>query len=302
MGIIKEIKSILTSINRHPLASKHKVRAYYRFFKWQLITRLTPGAKKIIFTDNSFLLVRKGMAGATGNIYMGLHEFEDMGFLLHFLRSDDLFLDIGANIGSYTILASSEIGSRTFSFEPVPETFSALKNNVSINNSQSKVSLFNVGVGARNGKLFFTSKNDSINHVVIDPAKYLPDQIIEVPIISIDEILSDKNSIPVLVKIDVEGFETEVLNGMDDLLSNHGLKAIIIELNGCSVQFGYSDVLIHDKLINKGFMPFAYDPFKRTLLEMDSFGKYNTIYLRDLSFVKDRLQAAKKVRILSETF
>ena len=53
------------------------------------------------------------MTGATQNIYCGLQEFEEMAFLLHFLRKDDLPLDIGANIGSYTILAASSVGART---------------------------------------------------------------------------------------------------------------------------------------------------------------------------------------------
>jgi hypothetical protein len=42
----------------------------------------------------------------SGNIYAGLHEFGDMAFVLHFLRAGDLFADVGANIGSYTVLAS----------------------------------------------------------------------------------------------------------------------------------------------------------------------------------------------------
>ncbi|MEJ7626598.1 MAG: FkbM family methyltransferase [Ferruginibacter sp.] len=82
------------------------------------------------------------MAGATGNIYMGLHEFPDMGFLLHFLRSEDLFFDIGSNIGSYTILASGQVGAKTFAFEPVPSTFSALHKNILANNLESIVRAF----------------------------------------------------------------------------------------------------------------------------------------------------------------
>lgn len=52
------------------------------------------------------------MTGATGNIYVGLHEFEDMAFLLHVLRRTDLFVDVGANIGSYTILAGGAAGAK----------------------------------------------------------------------------------------------------------------------------------------------------------------------------------------------
>jgi len=47
--------------------------------------------------NGSKFLVKTGETGLTGNIYTGLHEFPDMGFLLHFLRAEDLFVDIGAN-------------------------------------------------------------------------------------------------------------------------------------------------------------------------------------------------------------
>jgi thymidylate synthase len=63
------------------------------------------------------------MTGATGNIYAGLHEFEDMAFLLHLLRSEDMFADVGSNIGSYTILASGVVGAKSVAFEPVPSTY-----------------------------------------------------------------------------------------------------------------------------------------------------------------------------------
>lgn len=46
------------------------------------------------------------MTGATGNWYCGLQEYEDMSFVLHALRPGDLFVDVGANIGSYSILAA----------------------------------------------------------------------------------------------------------------------------------------------------------------------------------------------------
>src|SRR5436305_696190 len=96
--------AILKFITNHPLNRNHKFRAIMRFIKWQLNTRLNPYPIIYTFTAKSLLIVKKGMSGATGNLYCGLHEFNDMGFLLHFLRREDLFVDIGANIGSYTVL------------------------------------------------------------------------------------------------------------------------------------------------------------------------------------------------------
>jgi hypothetical protein len=58
------------------------------------------------FVGDTRLLVARGMRGATGNVYVGLHEFEEMAFALHALRPSSRFIDVGANVGSYTVLAA----------------------------------------------------------------------------------------------------------------------------------------------------------------------------------------------------
>src|SRR5262249_13208614 len=80
-------------------------------------------------------------------IYAGLHEFADMAFALHFLRAGDLFADGGANIGSYTVLASGVVGCRTVAFEPDPATAAALERNVSLNKIAERVELRISAVG-----------------------------------------------------------------------------------------------------------------------------------------------------------
>ena len=56
-----------------------------------------------------------------------------MSFLLHYLNEEDTFVDIGANVGSYTILSGIIKKSTVHSFEPIPSTFKKLKRNISIN-------------------------------------------------------------------------------------------------------------------------------------------------------------------------
>jgi hypothetical protein len=80
-----------------------------------------------------------GMTGATGNIYTGLHEFTDMAFCLHLLRVGDLFVDVGANIGSYTVLSSKVVGANSLAIEPVPTTYKRLRRNININDISSLV-------------------------------------------------------------------------------------------------------------------------------------------------------------------
>ena len=79
------------------------------------------------------------MTGATGNWYCGLHEHDDMGFALHFLRATDCLFDIGANVGSYTVLAAGGAGARVVAVEPIPSTFRALRANVRLNDLDDRV-------------------------------------------------------------------------------------------------------------------------------------------------------------------
>lgn len=280
----------------HPLTKDNRVKALLRFLKWQLGTRLNPYPIIYPFGERSKLIAWRGLAGATGNIYCGLHEFEDMSFLLHFLRTDDLFVDVGANIGSYTILSASESRAKTIAMEPVPSTFKNLMNNVYINEVQNLVEAYNLALGSKEGTIQFTKDLDTVNHVATGKAE----QTIEVPITTFDTLIQLQQ--PTLVKIDVEGFETEVIKGMSSAITSPYLKAIIIELNGSGGRYGYEEKDIHNTLKEAGFMPFLYHPFTRTLEAIPDFGNHNTLYIRDLNFVKQRLETARKQQILYHEF
>jgi FkbM family methyltransferase len=285
--------NIIRDLINHPLNKHRKIGSIARFVKWQLATRLNRYPIVYQFTEKSKMIVWKGLNGATGNVYCGLHDFEDMGFLLHLLRPTDLFVDIGANIGSYTILASAEIGAETISIEPVPATCQHLADNILINKIQNKVNIRNIGLGSEHGVIKFTTTFDTINHVATADET----ETIDVPIDTLDNVITGRNKTPILLKIDVEGFETEVLKGAAKVLTNKELKAIIIELNGSGNRYGYDEKLIHDDLLTVGFSPYIYHPFERKLTPSSQFGTHNTIYIRDMEFVKERLKSARKIGV-----
>ena len=98
-----KILRIIRKIIEHPLNEGNAWNAIVRFFRWQLGMRII--GRPVIFDWFMGLrfIVSKGEEGMTGNIYHGLTEFPDMAFTLHTLRNGDLFLDVGANAGSYTL-------------------------------------------------------------------------------------------------------------------------------------------------------------------------------------------------------
>lgn len=288
MNFISTIKFVIT----HPLNRNNKIKSIFRLLKWQINARLNPYPVIYPWTDKTKLIIQKGMAGATGNLYCGLHEYNDMAFLLHFLREEDTFVDIGANIGSYTVLASGHIRANTVSFEPAPSTFHHLENNIRINNIMDKVTAFNIALGSKKGSANFTSSLDTVNHIA---GKNETNETIKVPVDLLDNILNKKK--PALIKMDVEGFENEVIMGALETLKQNELKAIIIELNGSGARYGYDENIIHQTLTNLGFKPFQYIPSERALISLDKHNVNNTIYIRDMDFVMERIKTSEKFKI-----
>ncbi|HOZ79602.1 MAG TPA: FkbM family methyltransferase [Ferruginibacter sp.] len=300
MNIIKQLKTakiVISDLTSHQLNRENKVAAVWRFLKWQIRLRITANPLVHSFTEKSKLIINKGMPAATGNLYCGLHEYYDMSFLLHFLRPEDLFVDIGANIGSYTVLASAHIGAASVSVEPVPSTFTHLIQNININQITGKVTPLNIALGSQKGDINFTASYDAANHVATSDEQ----NVIKVPVETLDAVMQDQNT-PALLKIDVEGFETEVIKGALKTLENDKLKAVIIELNGSGWRYGYNEQDIHNTFLSMGFSPYVYNPKERSLSAKEKLGASNTIYIRDLNFVKNRVETAPPVTVLGITF
>lgn len=288
MGFIRNIQYILN----HRFNRQRKFRALTGFLRWQAGMRLLNIPVVYPFTENSRLHISRGMTGATGNVYCGLHEMEDMSFLLHLLRKEDLFADIGANVGSYTVLASAEIGARTYAFEPSESTYKHLQTNIRLNDIADKATAYNIALGAAPGKLQFTVGLDTMNHMVSGQHE---ENIAEVQVDTLDNVLGAET--PLLLKIDVEGFESEVLKGATRTLQQQTLKAILIELNGSGERYGYKDEDIHQLLRANGFEPYEYIPEQRQLVKQTGYGKLNTLYIRDEAFVLARITKQRKIRI-----
>lgn len=239
--------------------------------------------------------MRRGETGLTGNVYAGLHEFEDMAFLLHFLRADDLFVDVGANAGSYSILAGAAVGTRVIAFEPVLATFKRLVANVRLNEAEGRVRCINAGVGAARDCIAFSSRADTQNHALA-PGETC-DHPVTVDVAPLDEYLAGQ--VPSLLKIDVEGYETNVLEGARETLGAAALRAVIVELNGSARRYGLDDRGVSATLRARGFVACAYDPFARTHRRLEGERRVggNTLFLRDESFVMSRVQSAPPVRL-----
>ena len=287
------MRRLLRFIWDHPVAGHRKLASLLRVIWWQTISRIRKDSK-MQFGQSSKLLVSRGMTGATGNVYAGLHEFREMAFFLHVCRSSDLFLDIGANIGSYSILLGREVGCDLMSFEPVPSTFKRLVDNLELNELPVD-SAVNMGGGGELGELRFSSDLDTVNHVLPAQSK----KGVVVPVTTLDEMIKDASQ--TFIKLDVEGYEMEVIRGARRTLEN--CLGIMVELNGSGEAYGYSDESIRLELNGRGFVEVDYNPFTRKM-EFCRVQCDNALFVKEdeLELIKDRLSSASQFRVRGVEF
>ena len=292
---LKSIPSILKNLTNHPLNKSRKTAAILRLISWQLKTLTTSLPITYNWIHGTKIKVHKNESGFTGNIYSGLHEFEDMMYLLHVTRKDDTFVDVGSNIGSYTILASGVIGAKTIAFEPSPTTYKKLIQNIKINSLNEKVSARNIGISNTCEPIHFTKNLNCTNHMVQNPNDYKSDEIIEIPVSTLDQELESES--PSIIKIDVEGFEKNVIKGGLATLEKDSLHSVIMELNGLAERAGLSEEAILDKMNQLGFRRYEYDPFLRKLKAKSNIKGGNTIFCRDSEKARERIKTSRSFTI-----
>ena len=153
------------------------------------------------------------------------------------LNNGSTFIDGGANIGFFSLIASKIVGptGTVIAFEPTPSTFNYLKKNININRINNII-INDKGLSSSEKQLPFLlkSNNPEANHIISKEDESLHDEneIIKISTISIDKYC-DENKIKKidLIKLDIEGQEFEAIKGAREILSINQNVKIIFELN-----------------------------------------------------------------------
>lgn len=157
------------------------------------------------------------------------------------LRPGDLFLDVGANVGVYSIL-TSELGARVVAVEPDPPSITRLRENLDLNDLGTVVVL-PVALGSASGTAALVS-NDVFSRIGSGP------DCVDVAVTTLDEVLGDGYAAG--VKIDVEGFERQVLEGAGRALAEHRIGLLQLECNAAGTG-GEPDSAVFEILRRHGY-------------------------------------------------
>ncbi len=190
-------------------------------------------------------------------IYNGF-EKDETDYVVSILSEGDIFIDVGANIGLFSLIASKKVGDKglVISFEPSPTTFIRLVENVKLNNFNN-IELRNIGLSDKADELtFYISQN---GHDAWDSFAPRQDDRIEKEIkilsSSLDfELDSINKSLIKLIKIDVEGWEKFVLLGGKDFFINYNPIVMVEFTDENTFNAGYSVHEIYDLMQNWGYV------------------------------------------------
>ncbi len=179
-------------------------------------------------------IVRKGSLDFQFANYA--YEYNVKKFVYKELNKYDVFLDVGANIGTYCIIPALA-GLRVYGWEPAHSNFEALKTNIELNNLQDRINIYPYALGAKKGSASFTvdTINTGASHLTEyeDKCEHIENPEFEdIEIVRFDDVKKEYKigtDEKVIMKIDVEGMEIDVINGAEDFIKNQKNLLIIIE-------------------------------------------------------------------------
>lgn len=253
------LKSIYYSIN-HIYQNKNvnTLYAIFKYLKWQIIKKLNLFPVKILVSKTIIEIKNKeiSLEGGTKIYTQGMYDYNNMSLVQQVLSNRyNTFVDIGTNIGLYSLIASEIETAKIFSFEPHPYTYNLFIDQIKLNHRKN-ITALNKALSDFNGHVKFTNVNgSSVNKIVLNNSE---NNLISVESCKASNFIKEFNANPEIVKIDVEGFELEVLKGFENDINR--VKIFLIEISK-------NEKEVHSLLIQNNFIgPYCYNAKKRMFL------------------------------------
>ncbi|MET0244723.1 MAG: FkbM family methyltransferase [Flavitalea sp.] len=204
--------------------------------------------------------------------YLGYYERNEINFLKRTLQPGDTFVDIGANIGLFTLLASKLVGDsgKVFAFEPFSKSYTNLQLNIDLNKSSNIIAEKLAVTNQERDMILGYDEKDQNSGMVSEFAEFGAGHE-HVKAITLDHYFGEVPSSLKMIKIDIEGGELNALRGMQSILLEHK-PILLIELEEILLmKAGAGIEAIQDYLRSVGYKS---EPF-----ENDGSGSKNAVFI-----------------------
>jgi FkbM family methyltransferase len=235
-------------------------------------------------------------------IYCDDFESIERNFVNDFLRPGDVFVDVGANIGLFSLIAANRAGNSgmVYAFEPAGKTFHRLHENLKINDFKN-AQCFQLALSDQSGEFpFYTSEDgfdawNSIAHPIA--GKSFSKESVQCLAWDHFARIHDLLGKVTMMKIDVEGWESRVLEGARESFSREDAPLLQVEFTDkASTSAGSSCKRLYQLLENLGYRMFSYDASARELIHdplRESYPYVNLFATKDIGGVNLRLRKGR---------
>jgi FkbM family methyltransferase len=208
-----------------------------------------------------------------------LYEEETSNFVGSILQPGDTFVDIGAHVGYFSMLASAMVGpeGQVYSFEPEPRNYAHLLDHVDVNGA-GNVRPMHMAVGAKPSIAeFFVNADNDGGHALWEVGRHPfnertrgAPQSRKVFVTTLDQLFEgrDVRSLKA-IKIDAEGAEFAILVGARELLRRHRVPFIIAEINRFGLEsMGTSEQHVRSLMTDIGYETYLFQPGQSVIQRM----------------------------------
>jgi FkbM family methyltransferase len=255
-----QISRPLTEVGNFTFRVWRRVRLEF----WKVLGRMNPAATKT-FTLSNGALFEYPLDSTLGNL-LSVDNFEsvELDFVVKSLSPGDVLLDVGANGGLYSVLASKQVGplGHIYAFEPGIRELSLFRRNIKINSCEN-ITIVSKAVSNQSGTTQFAISHDgamnSLKQTDHPMQKFKEWQTVEMT--TLDTFIEDAGIDKVdFIKIDVEGAENLAFEGAKKLLSSDNKMTILFEAcDANSESFGYSARDLLTSIKSMGFYIYYLD-------------------------------------------
>jgi len=263
----------------HPGNRGRRVRRLGLWVGWQVWQRTVRRPWVVELRPGLAVTLHAHDPVTSGVLYCGLPDWPEMPFVLDYLSPGDVAVDVGANVGLYSVLAASVGDVSVIAFEPDAAARGRATANLARNDLARRVEVREQAVAEQSGRASFSVERGPCNRILTSADRAHVGQAVEV--VTLDEAVTGSVA---LLKVDVEGGELAVLRGADRLLRARR-PALILEAN--------DPIGLTDHLAALGYRWVTYDPGTRRLSTIPAppAAGQNGIALADLEEAQRRVRA-----------
>lgn len=260
---IRYYEKIVHVISRTGLGKYH----FARSLADSLRSRVIPDFVEI--DGNKIFLDRLDAHGLS--IKGSYDEFETQ-IVKQLIKIGDVTVDVGANLGYYTLIFSRLVGKdgKVYAFEPEPDNFVLLKKNVDINGCRNVVLIQKAASNMTDKIKMYLANNPTI-HTIFDTNEHR--RSIDIKAIRLDDYFADYDGVLNFIKIDVEGSESFVIEGMQSILQKTKDLIMMIEFAPFYIEKLGKHPRDYLEILKKyGFKLYHLDVNEKKISEVDLFG------------------------------